>query len=154
MYPNPPGADGDGEWVSVIIDAPADDGLRSLQIGDRTTYTEPIFDLLTQTLRRQGALSLPNRVGCLRLLYADQLVDTFCYFSTDDDQTIDTDQEERHDLSTDAVSLLNRLTVTTQGSGSDKQFCLRADGVSLVCKDAPTSRSTTTPPERFYRDYI
>lgn len=154
VYPNPPGADGEGEWVRAMIDTTQYDGQRSLQIGDRTTRTEPSFDPLTQTLRRQGALSLPNRVGCLRLLYTDQLVDTFCYFFTDDDQTIDTDQEERHDLSTDAVSLLNRLTVTTQGSGSDKQFCLRTDGVSLVCKDAPTSRSTTTPPERFYRDYI
>ncbi|USN56538.1 MAG: hypothetical protein H6766_05940 [Candidatus Peribacteria bacterium] len=55
-------------------------------------------------------------MGCLRLLHADELVDTFCYFSTDDGQTITTDQEDRHDLSSDAVSLLNRLTITSQGT--------------------------------------
>jgi hypothetical protein len=53
-------------------------------------------------------------VGCVVLLHADEVVDTFCYFSSDDNQTITIDQEDRHDLSPDALSLLNRLTITTQ----------------------------------------
>jgi hypothetical protein len=156
IFPNPVGADGDHEWVSGIVDPAlwSDEFMerRSLRIGDRTTRTDPI--IAGDIIRREGALSLPNRAGCVHLLFDATVVDTMCYLSTDDGRIVTTDQEDRHGLGSDALSLLNSLAVTQVGSGEDRQHCLRYRGTTLTCKDIPNGSSTTTPGERFYRDYI